>query len=130
MAAQLNRLLHLADRLRPVLSLGGFERKTAQHGYAVRYLLALSDFIETGLILLCLGIVPLAQSSREAVKGLRFVRIGLNSTLPVFDGLVGFSKFVEDLAQEKLPIGVAWIQRDDSLRQSRRLFDVVVLPFD
>jgi hypothetical protein len=67
LTAELDCLLHLFHRLRPILCVGCLYRKVPERLDAIEKALALFERPETLHVLLCFGIVAFVQCARQMV---------------------------------------------------------------
>jgi hypothetical protein len=128
-SAQLERLRHLLECLRPVLCVGCFKSEIAELFHPVCDLLALLQRIEAALILGPLCVMQLVQGPRQVIEGLGMVWVCLYGCLPVLDGLGGFPSALEVLTEQVLRIRVVWSQRNDLTQQFGGTFHLIVLFF-
>src|SRR6267154_872274 len=108
-----NSFFHLCQSSRPILGVGGLNRRISQVGHPVGGLSVPLHFVVPVLKLLGLRGVQLVQDSCPAIESFGVIGIGLDSHFPVLDGLGRLSQVLKALPQEELCVRIVGMERNN-----------------
>src|SRR5207249_1137282 len=126
-AANLEGLVQVFDRLGPVARVRRLKTEIAELLDAVRKLALLFERVEAGRVFLGLRLSGFGEGLRQTVKGLGAFGVRLDGEAEVLDGFVRIAEPQQVLAEQGLRVGIVRGELDETLEQLRGLLSVAEL---